>query len=192
VPVILLARHGQTSENAAGRILGRRDPPLSEQGRADAAALGRALAGEGLRAVWASPLRRARETAEIAAAHLGLETVVLHDLAESRRGGWEGRTYAELAAQEPALLAAFEAADPAFAFPGGESLRGQLERTRAALEHIAAGVLPALAVAHAGTIRAALALRGRPAPPERALPHGGVLRFDVAPPEPVRGPSGPD
>ena len=175
--MILLARHGQTTENAAGRILGRRDPPLSARGRADAAALARSLEGEEVRAVWTSPLARARETAAVAAAHLGLEAEVLDDLIESRRGAWEGRTYAELAEEDPALLAAFEAGEKTFAFPGGESLAEQIARTRRALDAIAAGPQPALLVAHAGTIRAAYALEGRPLPRERELPHGAVLRL---------------
>ena len=48
-----------------------------------------------------------------------------------------------------------------------------------ALERIAAGPLPAVAVTHAGTIRAALAIHGRPVPPERALPHARALSFDA-------------
>ena len=84
---------------------------------------------------------------------------MLDDLIESRRGAWEGRTYAELAAEDPALLAAFEAGERTFAFPGGESLEEQIARTRRALDAIAAGPQPALAVAHAGTIRAALRTR---------------------------------
>ena len=127
--------------------------------------------------MWTSPLARARETAEIAAAHLGLEAAVLDDLSESRRGTWEGRTYDELAEQDPARLAAFEAGERTFAFPGGESLEDQIARTRRALETIAAGRQPALAVAHAGTIRAAYALEGRPLPRERELPHGQLLRL---------------
>ena len=127
--------------------------------------------------MWTSPLARARETAEVAAAHLGLEAVVLDDLAESRRGAWEGRTYAELAADDPERLAAFEAGERTFAFPGGESLEEQIARTRRALGTIAAGPQPALAVAHAGTIRAAYALEGRPLPRERELPHGQLLRL---------------
>jgi len=177
--VILLARHGQTAENAAGRILGRRDPPLSAAGRAQAAALAASVAGEGLLRVWTSPLLRARETAEIVGSHAGLEPVALDSLIESRRGTWEGMTYAELAQASPGLLAAFEAGDRSFGFPGGETLEDQIARTRAAFELLSAGPLPALAVAHAGTIRAALAIHGRPVPPERELAHGRVLRFDV-------------
>ena len=68
--MILLARHGQTAENAAGRILGRRDPPLSADGREQAMALAHTLEDAGLRALWTSPLLRAHQTAEIIGAHL--------------------------------------------------------------------------------------------------------------------------
>jgi probable phosphoglycerate mutase len=178
--VILLARHGQTSENAAGRIIGRRDPPLSSTGRSQAVALAHALQHEELRALWTSPLRRARETAEIVAEHLALDPVVLEDLIESRRGSWEGERVADLARRSPASLAAFEAGEPTFAFPGGDSMEDQIARTRVSLQAIAQGPLPALAVTHAGTIRAALALHRRPVPPERALAHGEAIRFEIA------------
>jgi broad specificity phosphatase PhoE len=172
---ILLARHGQTADNAGGRILGRRDPPLTALGRAQAEALAATLRDAGIAAVWTSPLQRALGTAEVVAAALGLEPIVLPDLTESARGSWEGRSIAELAVEAPALHAAFLAAEPSFAFPGGESLREQQERTSRALAEIASGPLPALVVAHAGTIRAALALAGREVPPESALAHGEVV-----------------
>ena len=173
VPLIL-ARHGETPDNAAGRILGRRDPPLSDAGVAQAQRLGETLAGAGLVALWTSPLLRARRTAEIAGAALGLEPVALDELVESARGEWEGRVVARIREQDPAAHAAFVRGDPDFAFPGGESLRAQRERTRTALEIVASAGAPALVVAHAGTIRAALALCGRALPPESALAHGEV------------------
>ncbi|HEY6762506.1 MAG TPA: histidine phosphatase family protein [Baekduia sp.] len=177
---ILLARHGQTADNAGGRILGRRDPPLTPLGEEQAARLADAVRDAGVRAVWASPLLRARRTAEVAGAALGLEPVVLPDLVESSRGRWEGRTVAAIARESPELFAAFVAGDPAFAFPGGESLHEQVARTARALGVVAAGPLPALVVAHAGTIRAALALYGRPIPPEASVPHGAVAaRLDA-------------
>lgn len=175
--MILLARHGRTADNAEGRILGRRDPPLDPAGREEAAALAAAVAGASLGALWTSPLRRARETAATVGEATGLVPVVLDDLVESRRGAWEGRPFAELVAEEPEAFAAFERGDPDFAFPGGESLREQAERARRALDAIARGPQPALAIAHAGTIRAALALTGRPVPPERALPHGEPIEI---------------
>ena len=171
---VVLIRHGQTRDNAAGLILGRRDPPLSDAGRAEADRLAGELRGNPIAAVWTSPLRRARETASIVAAALGLEPIVCAELVESDRGRWEGRAVARIERDEPELHAAFVRGDPDFAFPEGESLREQRARTRAALARVSAGTLPAVVVAHAGTVRAALALSDRPVGPESALPHGAV------------------
>jgi len=179
--MLLIARHGRTADNAAGRILGRRDPPLDRAGREEARALAASLDGIALAALWTSPLLRARQTAAVVGEAAGLEPVVLDALAESPRGRWEGRTVSDLAAEEPERFAAFEAGEPAFAFPGGESLREQADRTRAALDRIALGPRPALAVAHAGTIRAALALTGQPVPPERELAHGAAVAIAYPP-----------
>lgn len=174
---VWLARHGETGDNAAGRILGRRDPPLSATGAAQAEALAERLSGTGVAAIWTSPLRRARDTAELVGAALGLEPQVLEELVESDRGDWEGRLVADLARESPELHAAFLAGEPSFRFPGGESLAQQMARTRSALAIITAGPLPALAVAHAGTIRAALADSGRFVPPESALAHGETVEL---------------
>ena len=72
---------------------------------------------------------------------------------------------------------AFERGDPAFAFPGGESLLDQLQRTRRALSQVAAGAAPALVVAHAGTIRAALLAMNRHLPAERELAHAEIVEL---------------
>ena len=83
---LLLARHGQTADNASGLILGRRDPPLSQLGERQAAGLAvRARAG-GVVAIWCSPLLRARQTAAIAGQAIGVSPAVLQDLIESDRG----------------------------------------------------------------------------------------------------------
>jgi broad specificity phosphatase PhoE len=180
--VILLARHGETADNANGLILGRHDPPLSEAGREQAQALATRARRAGVIAVWTSPLARARQTASIVAAAVGCDAVIINDLIESDRGTWEGQSVAELARCAPQLHAAFERGDPAFVFPGGESLLGQVQRTRRALTEVAAGPAPALVVAHAGTIRAALLALGRPLPAERELAHAEIVevRWDPA------------
>ena len=174
---LLFARHGQTPENAGGRILGRRDPPLSDEGRDQAARLAEQAAAAGVVAVWTSPLLRARQTAVTVATAVGVEPVALDDLVESDRGSWEGQSLAHLAQVSPRLFAAFEAADLAFAFPGGESLQDQVDRTRRALDIVAGGRAPALVVAHVGTIRAALLAVGQHPPPERKVAHGELIRL---------------
>ena len=137
-------------------ILGRRDPSLSPLGREQAARLADAAARAGVAAIWTSPMRRARETAAVVAEVVGVQPTVLDDLIGVRpRGSWEGQSLEHLAAVSPDLYAAFEAADPQFAFPDGESLADQVARTRRALDLVAAGPAPALVVAHVGTIRAA-------------------------------------
>jgi broad specificity phosphatase PhoE len=174
---MLLARHGETSDNAAGLILGRRDPALSPAGRQQAARLAARASADGVAAIWCSPLLRARQTAAIVAEAIGVAPTVLEDLIESDRGSWEGQPVAELSVSAPELFAAFEAGDSAFTFPGGESIAHQVERTRRALTVVAAAPRSgrALVVAHAGTIRAALIAVGRQPPPERALAHGEAI-----------------
>jgi probable phosphoglycerate mutase len=172
---LFLSRHGETVDNASGLILGRRNPPLSEVGRVQSARLAAQAAGLELVAIWCSPLLRARQTAAVVAEAIGIAPTILDDLIESAQGSWEGQPVARIAHGTPALHAAFEAADKDFAFPGGESLLEQVQRTRRALDLVASGSGPALVIAHAGTIRAALIAVGRAAPPEREIPHGEAI-----------------
>jgi len=157
--VILLARHGETDDNVPPpRVQGWIDTPLNAGGRAQARELAAALRPRGLAAVYSSHLARARETADIVAAELGLEVVVDERLAESRRGSWEGRLLEEIERDEPELWAAWRRGGADFRFPGGESLAEHAERVRAALAEVRSGQLPALCVCHGGTIRCAFAL----------------------------------
>lgn len=80
---LILARHGQSSGNV-DRSLGP-DTDLTPLGRQQAARLGTWLAGQGyqFRALYCSPLRRARQTAEIVNAHMGLEILIDPDLRET-------------------------------------------------------------------------------------------------------------
>jgi broad specificity phosphatase PhoE len=173
--VLFLARHGETPENEGRLILGRRDPPLSRHGREQARRLASRAVAAGVIAIWTSPLLRARQTAALVGDAIAVDPIALPELIESDRGAWEGQSQQQLAASSPELFKAFEAADPDFVFPGGESLRSQVERTRSALTIVAAGRRPAVVVAHAGTIRAALIVVGRQPPAERTLPHGELI-----------------
>jgi broad specificity phosphatase PhoE len=89
---LLLVRHGETDWNASGRLQGHTDRPLNDYGRRQAASLADRLAGDGISAVYTSDLARARETAEIIAARLGVEAAVDADLRERNWGTWEGLT----------------------------------------------------------------------------------------------------
>ena len=105
---ILLARHGETNDNLEPiRVQGFSDTPLNDTGRRQAAELAERVAGEGIVSLWSSDLARARETAEIVGARVGLEPRLDARLREADRGRWEGRLFIDIAREEPELYAAW-------------------------------------------------------------------------------------
>jgi probable phosphoglycerate mutase len=156
---VYLARHGQTAYNLEGRFQGQLPVPLDDTGRAQAADLAERAAGHGFRALWSSPLLRARETADVVARRIGLDPREDARLMETDAGDWTDRSFAEIQAEAPEQFAAFARGDPSFAFPGGESFAEQEERVSAAIAEIERGELPAIVVCHGMVIRAALARR---------------------------------
>jgi broad specificity phosphatase PhoE len=176
---VYLARHGQTAYNLEGRFQGQQAVPLDDTGRAQAAELAERAAGYGFRALWCSPLLRARETADIVASRLDLEPKQDARLMETDAGDWTDRTFADVRAQAPEQFDAFAAGDPGFAFPGGESFAQQEERVSAALGAVERGALPALVVCHGMVIRAALARRaGHRIERFQRVPNGGLVPLD--------------
>jgi probable phosphoglycerate mutase len=100
---LLLARHGESEWNAAGRWQGQADPPLSARGRAQAAMAGQRLGA--VDAIVSSTLQRALQTAMTISENLGIGPVVLEpDLMERDAGEWEGFTRAEIEEQWPGYL----------------------------------------------------------------------------------------
>lgn len=147
--LIALIRHGQTDWNLALRMQGRTDIPLNDTGREQARVAASVLANEPWDAVVSSPLGRARETAEIIAAELGVPLGASYDeLVEQDFGVAEGTLVAELAARWPDRDFAGKEPDEVV---GPRGIRG-LERI--ALDHPGARVL---AVAHGTLIRHTLA-----------------------------------
>lgn len=176
---LLLARHGQTDDNLEPiRVQGFRDTPLNDTGRAQAAELAARVAGDGVASLWSSDLIRARETAEIIGARIGLELRLDERLREANRGDWEGKLFIDIEQEQPELYAAWLRAGEHFRFPGGESLREQMDRVLAALDDIASdGRLPALVVCHGGSIRVVLCAadpRGLDAFHEFEIPNASV------------------
>jgi broad specificity phosphatase PhoE len=162
---IYLARHGQTAYNHEGRFQGQQEIPLDATGRAQVLELAERALPFDFAALWCSPLLRARETADAVAATTGLQPIEDARLMETDAGDWTDRLFADVRAEDPARFDAFAAADPGFAFPGGESFAEQEVRVEAALEDIQQGPLPALVVCHGMVIRAAMHRRARPGEP---------------------------
>jgi broad specificity phosphatase PhoE len=156
-PSIYLARHGQTAYNLEGRFQGQLPVPLDRTGRAQALELAERAAAHGFRALWCSPLLRARETADAVGHRLDLEPREDARLMETDAGDWTDRSFEDVRASAPERFDAFVACDPAFAFPRGESFAAQEDRVSAVLEEIEhVSELPALVVCHGMVIRAAL------------------------------------
>ncbi len=125
----LLLRHGQTVLSVEKRFSGTGEQPLTEVGRAQAAGAAARLATAGADVVVCSPLRRARETAELVATAAGLELVEEPGLRETDFGDWEGYTFAEVREKWPRELDAW-LADTAVAPPFGESFDATTTRVR--------------------------------------------------------------
>lgn len=131
---ILLARHGETPWNAEGRYQGQEDIALSPVGERQAGALGERLREVRIDRAVASPLSRARRTAELAlgeprAAMLGVDP----GLMEIAHGSWEGLLASQIHARDPERLQAWRDAPDSVQMPGGESLRQVFDRAWPAL-----------------------------------------------------------
>lgn len=147
---LVVVRHATTDASASGRNLGgRSDPPLSAEGAALAASLGRALeaelaalAIEEVQLVTSSALR-CRQTLADATAGLDLpmgEVRVEPGLLEIDYGAWDGLTHAECEARDPDLRAAWDRDPFATRCPGGESGADVAARAFPVLEEVVAGL----------------------------------------------------
>jgi len=164
-PGLLLIRHAPSEPQ--GRLYGRVDVPARIEGEPGIAALRELLDGVGRRV--SSPARRCRETA----------TAIWPDgpaevdarLWEQDFGAWDGKPFSEIPDVGPLPTEQLAAHRP----PGGESFNDVVRRATPALREIAEAnrEAPVAVIAHAGTIRAALAL---------ALgANGPALAFEIAP-----------
>lgn len=156
--MILLARHGETDDNVPPlRFQGQRDTPLNDTGRAQARELAEQVARreQPIGSLWCSDLSRARETAEIVGARIGLTPRLDARLREGWRGEWEGFLFEQIERSDPERYAAWRRPDAevGFRFPGGESLAEQQARVLACLREVEE---TALVVCHGGSIRTVL------------------------------------
>ena len=142
---VWLARHGETEWARLGRHTGRTDVPLTDTGRAQAAALGRRLAGHAFALVLTSPLSRAVETTAIAG--FGGVAVADRDLREWDYGELEGRLTEDIREDYPGWTIW---RGP---WPGGETLDEVAARADHVLERIGAAKGDVLVVSHGHLLR---------------------------------------
>ncbi len=149
--LILFIRHGRTDWNAARRIQGRTDIPLSESGRREQAE--RSIPDEYADApAFSSPLVRANETASL----LGRDAPEIADfLLEMDFGAWEGKTHAALMKHDPVGMRSAESEGLDMRPPGGETPREVQARLLSGLQRLSHDRM--IAFTHKGLIRAAFA-----------------------------------
>jgi broad specificity phosphatase PhoE len=99
LPIIYLARHGETAWSLSGQHTGLTDLPLTARGEENARRLGKRLAGLNFSKVFTSPLQRARRTCELAG--FGAVAEVDKGLVEWNYGDYEGRRTPEIHAERP-------------------------------------------------------------------------------------------
>ena len=152
--ILYCVRHGETTYNAEGRLQGQSEGSvLSELGRRQAAATARALIGKPVEALYASPLCRAAETAEIIATVLGQEIRTDPRLMEINVGIFQDQLRADLEREHADALRHWLSGDPDYVIPGGESRRQLARRGVAVFEDIRrAGHEAAVVVSHGGLL----------------------------------------
>ncbi|HTV10976.1 MAG TPA: histidine phosphatase family protein [Acidimicrobiales bacterium] len=181
------ARHGQNTANLT-RTLSHKafDGDLTDLGRQQAHDLGCLLSARPApqpALLVCSPLRRARQTAEIVGAHIGLRVALeLNDLRELDVGSLDGRSDEEAWATYNEVLDAWSAGNPEVRFPEGENHNELCARLRRALVTVVSCSQEpgALVVAHGASLRASVNhLMGVP-DPGHDLATGTMARLDVA------------
>jgi probable phosphoglycerate mutase len=162
-----LARHGETEWSLSGRHTGRTDIPLTARGEEQAAALGVRLRGASFALVLASPLERARRTAELAGFSDRLEFD--DDLMEVDYGEYEGRTTAEIHRARPDWDLWRDGC------PGGETIAQAAARAERVIARVRRADGPVLLVGH-GHLTRTLATRALTLDPD----YGRHLALDPA------------
>lgn len=152
---LLLIRHASVPDEYAGQFLGRSDVPLGDKAAGQIRNLMPLLRRRQPGKLVSSPLRRARETADGLATEMRLAAEVDADLREIDFGLWEEKTFAQISAGWPDEVARWAEFNEEFAFPGGESIGGFLQRIRLAADRLAGDEAEVVAaVTHGGVVRA--------------------------------------
>ncbi len=185
-PALWLVRHGETTWNELGRAQGHRDEAvLTDRGVRQARMVARHLGGQPIRALYASDLRRALQTAAPLASALRLPVIPDARLRERCLGTLEGSAFAGISAADTGLLEG-RVADPDARPAGGESVRDLYRRVAAFSGDVTRSLRSGdvVVIAHGGTVRVLRAYLDS-VPVERMrwdpLANGCILRLAVTP-----------
>lgn len=142
---VVLVRHGETEWTVTRQHTGRTDIPLKEEGKRQARLVGEALRSRRFGLVLTSPLRRARETCELAG--FGDTAQMRDELMEWDYGEYDGRTTAEIRAERPGWSLWRDGA------PGGETAADVGRRADRVIEELRDAGVDALVFGHGHQLR---------------------------------------
>ena len=134
---IVLVRHGATDWNLQGRCQGATDRELSAVGIRQAEQIATLLRAEDIEAVYASDLRRARQTAELISQPHNLPVMIEENIRELNHGALEGLTFNEIKENYSEFLVRWRSVPAEIQVPGGERLADVAERAWDGLNRIA-------------------------------------------------------
>jgi broad specificity phosphatase PhoE len=179
---LLLIRHAET--DMAGRFCGHSDPELNERGRQQLTVLINALSENSIRRIYTSDLRRAQQTAEAIAKHLGAELHFRAGLREIYFGRWEGLSWNEIEMRDPSLAKIWADEYPNSSAPDGELFQLFQERVCKEIKFLLKEAAnPIAVVTHAGFIRVVLTRCCKVSEQEawdRTKNYGSIVTFDAS------------
>ena len=134
----ILVRHGETASNVSNSFRGRTDVPLNENGSAQAEAVATRIARQWQpAAIYASPVRRAMQTAEVIGQHCGLGVTAHPGIIDIDFGEWTGLPFDDVKQRWPDELDMWMYHPGQTRIPGGETLAEMHVRARQALRELA-------------------------------------------------------
>ncbi len=133
---LFVIRHGETAWSRERRFAGSRDIPLAPEGLRQCEAVAKALAPQVVAAVYASPLERARASAEAIAKPHRLTVGIEAAFGEMAFGEWEGLARDQVAARFPAAYEQWRHAPHLLRIAGGETLAAVAARARAGVQEL--------------------------------------------------------
>ncbi len=139
---LVIVRHGETWDNAAGVWQGQLDSPLSDRGRAQATAMAPLVAALAPQRIVSSDLSRARDTAAAISWATGIPVALDPRLREIHAGQWQGLTSQQVKERDPELRAAVLAGEDLRRGHTGENLAEVLARCSEAVGEIVAELAP--------------------------------------------------
>ena len=149
-------RHGETEYHAQKRVLGRIDAGLNQRGAQQALLASGFYEAIELAAVYSSPLRRCRETAQPVAEMKGLDIEMVEGLMEVDMGEWDGQLLKDLFEKDSERVGLWMQSPSTITIPGGEDFNAVRERVISATADITSrysGEENVLIVSHGGPIR---------------------------------------